>query len=369
MQGAFAPCTLHPAKPHAAMLTTSQPNRTDLLATIVVVAAGYITLFLEAFLNDGQGFTWPEIVFLTCAVVLYVYLMVNDEDTIQRFSLSTNITLFFVIEFSLLVLVGLVGRAQGQWWLIGLPLIGYAADLTNKYLLLVSGVMVLVISLVYAYVQGSLNYILFVPLYLTPAIIFVAVFSKIALRERHGREQVEQLAIELQTANQKLSEYAAKVEELVIMQERNRMAREIHDSLGHYLTVVNIQIGAARAIMDKNPAKAQDALQKAQKLTQEGLTEVRHSVAALRAPTQNRPLSDRLHDLVAESQTSGIQTVFEVVGEPRPLSPRLNLTLYRAVQEALTNVRKHAEATHTAVVLDYTDPAQLTLIVRDNGRG
>lgn len=345
-------------------------NRGAVIATVVVIIAGYITMFIDAYIDGtGRPYNWVEIVVLTCAGVLFSFFLVREETFLDRLPAPTSVVLFFIIEFALLCIIGLVGRGEGQWWLLGLPLIGYAAEFNNRYLLLVSGAMILTVSLVYSYAANSFEPLAYVPLYLAPAVVFVAAFSRIAMRERQSRHQVEKLAIELQDANQKLSEYAAKVEELVIMQERNRMAREIHDSLGHYLTVVNVQIGAARAIMDKNPAKAEDALQKAQKLTQEGLTEVRHSVAALRAPEQDRPLHDRLADLVAEAQASGIETVFEVLGVPRPLSPRLNLTLYRAVQEALTNVRKHANATHTAVVLDYTDPQQLILIVRDNGQG
>ena len=350
-------------------MPTTTSNRTDIIATVVVVAAGFITMFLNAFLDGGQGYSWVEIVVLTCAGVFYTYLLVNDETLLDRIPELYGVTLFFTIEFTLLIFIGLVGGALGQWWLIGLPLVGFGAEFANKYLVLVSGVMIFVVGAVYSYINQSFESLLYVPLSLSPAVVFVAIFSRIALREQHGRVQVEKLAIELQEANQKLSEYAAKVEEMVIIQERNRMAREIHDSLGHYLTVVNVQIGAARAIMAKNPAKAEDALQKAQKLTQEGLTEVRHSVAALRAPEQDRPLQDRLQDLIAEAQASGITTTLSVVGDPQSLSPRLDLTLYRAMQEALTNVRKHAEATHTAVVLDYTDPQQVVLIVRDNGRG
>jgi signal transduction histidine kinase len=340
-----------------------------IIATIVVVSAGYITMFLDAFLGNDRGYTWLEIVFLTCAGVLFTYIALSESSILDRLPAPTNIIVFYTIEFALLTLIGLVARGEGQWWLIGLPLIGSAAELSNRYVILISGLMILICSLVYSYLANSFDPLMLVPLYLSPAVIFVAIFSRIAIRERKSRQQVEALAVELQNANQKLSDYATKVEELVIVQERNRMAREIHDSLGHYLTVVNVQIGAARAVMKKNPEKAQDALQKAQKLTQEGLTEVRHSVAALRAPEQDRPLHDRLQALVMEAQASGIETVFEVVGDPRPLSPRLNLTLYRAVQEALTNVRKHAEATHTAVVVDYSESTRIRLIVRDNGRG
>ena len=101
--------------------------------------------------------------------------------------------------------------------------------------------------------------------------VFVVVFTQIAVREREARAEVERLAAELTEANRKLREYADQVEELATARERNRLAREIHDSLGHYLTVVNVQIEAARAVIDDRD-RALDVLRKAQLLTHEGLT-------------------------------------------------------------------------------------------------
>src|SRR6266853_6775291 len=97
-------------------------------------------------------------------------------------------------------------------------------------------------------------------------IVFVVVFTKVAASEREVRT-------ELAKANQQLRDHAAQVEELATTKERNRLAREIHDSLGHYLTVVNVQIGAAQAIFSHDVVRALDHLSKAQSLTQEGLRE------------------------------------------------------------------------------------------------
>lgn len=121
-------------------------------------------------------------------------------------------------------------------------------------------------------------------------------------------------------------------------------------------------------MLDNNPSRAADALNKAQSLAREGLADVRRSVAALRAsPIESRLLT--VAALAEECRTAGIRTDFSVTGAPRSLSPQAELTLYRAVQEGLTNVRKHAHASHAEVVLDYVDADCVRLVVKDNSVG
>ncbi|HEX3231573.1 MAG TPA: sensor histidine kinase, partial [Pyrinomonadaceae bacterium] len=194
-------------------------------------------------------------------------------------------------------------------------------------------------------------------------IVFVVVFTRVAASEREARTALAE-------ANQLLRDHAAQVEELATTKERNRLAREIHDSLGHYLTVVNVQIGAAQAILDQDRPRALDHLSNAQALTQEGLAEVRHSVAALRAsPTESRPLPEALARLAEQWNAAGLRTRFAVAGTARSLTPQVNLTLYRAAQEALTNVGKHAHATSVDLHLDYRHEDSVHLSVEDDGVG
>src|SRR5581483_6155065 len=181
---------------------------------------------------------------------------------------------------------------------------------------------------------------------------------------------VERLAAELGDANRRLREYAIQAEELATVRERNRVAREIHDSLGHYLTVINVQIEAARTLMATDREGALDALHQAQSLAKEGLADVRHSVAALRvSPIAALPLPEALGLLVDESRAAGINTELVVLGATVPLTPQAELTFYRAAQEGLTNVRKHARAAHATLTLDYRDGGAVKLALEDDGAG
>jgi signal transduction histidine kinase len=202
------------------------------------------------------------------------------------------------------------------------------------------------------------------------ALVFVAIFTQLTVNEQKARTEVERLAQQLSEANRKLSEYAIKVEELATAQERNRLAREIHDGLGHYLTAINMQIKAAQAVLDQDAKRSLDAMSKAQTLTQEALADVRRSVAALRAgPIADRPLSKSLTDLLDEVRCNGIQADLTIQGAARPLPPQVELALYRAAQEGMTNVCKHARATLATLILDYTADDRVRLTVQDNGVG
>ena len=194
------------------------------------------------------------------------------------------------------------------------------------------------------------------------AIVFVAVFTNSTMREQTMR-------LALSDANKRLREYANRVEQNAILEERNRLAREIHDGLGHYLTAVNIQLKAAQAILAQDPEEAARAVNKAQVLTEEALADVRRSVSALRT---DQPVSQKasqvIHLLADSISTEELQITCELKGEEPDLPPHIVFTLYRIVQEALTNIQKHANASRALITLEYLAD-RLSLSVADNGAG
>jgi signal transduction histidine kinase len=194
------------------------------------------------------------------------------------------------------------------------------------------------------------------------ASVFTAVVTDLLRREQRSRAR-------LAAAHDQLRGYAAQAEELATTQERNRVARDIHDGLGHHLTVVQMQVQAARAVLGTDPDRADAVLARAQDSATEALAEVRRSVAALRAERPRPPLRAALEGLAAEASAAGIPTELRVTGEARHLPAEAEESLFRAAQEALTNVRKHAEARSATVVLDFRGPATVRLEVCDDGRG
>ncbi|MBI3151436.1 MAG: hypothetical protein HYZ21_04845 [Chloroflexi bacterium] len=336
---------------------------------LFMVVIGYLVTFLTASRDDVQ-FSSSRLFAGIAFGVIYLILGVFDTEILWRFSINTRNALFFSIQIALVFGIGWT-LGPGGHWLIGLPLVGIAVDRLQPrwrwlvYITLIATV-ILPIGLRYSTWEVALTN----GFIISTAIFFVAAFSQFRLNEQRAREKAEELARQLEAANHQLAEYASQAEELAATQERNRLAREIHDNLGHYLTIVNVQLEAARLILDSDPARALVALTKAQELAKKGLTSVRESVSALRvSPVENRPLEEAIAELVDESHATGITTEFHLIGDSRLVESKSALALYRAAQEGLTNVRKHANASHVQVELDFSQPDKIRLSVRDDGAG
>jgi signal transduction histidine kinase len=193
--------------------------------------------------------------------------------------------------------------------------------------------------------------------------------AEIVARQREHREQVEALAAELARANRQLQDYAAQTEELAIIRERARLAHELHDTVGHTLTALDVQLELLARLPSDQAEQRQQAAGRARTLVKDGLADVRRAVQALRpAALETFSLPEAIAALAAGfEQAAPIQTTWQVIGEARPLSPRLALPLYRAAQEALTNIRRHAPAAqHVTVSLRY-EPGVVSLCVTNDG--
>jgi signal transduction histidine kinase len=202
-----------------------------------------------------------------------------------------------------------------------------------------------------------------------PSLAFVIGICMIAVLAERRKERSEELLSELEAAHSELRRYADRVRDLTISEERNRMAREIHDTLGHYLTVVNVQLEAAGKLIDHEPDRARQEVLKAKELSSQALQEVRRSVRALEpAAMEEQQGTEALERLVREFEASGMRVSFEVRGEERELPPEAALALYRTLQEALTNVLRHSGADRIRATLAFGNPS-VRLTVADDGRG
>jgi signal transduction histidine kinase len=148
--------------------------------------------------------------------------------------------------------------------------------------------------------------------------------------------------------------------------ERERLAREIHDILAHTLSALAVQLEAARVLADQRPGDPgiAGAIDRAHDLARSGLEETRRAVGALRG--EGAPGPDRLRQLVDEFEHDSRVPCRLEIGELPPLPPDLWVAIYRTAQEALTNVRKHAEADEVGVTLRHGGVVELT--VEDRGR-
>jgi len=179
---------------------------------------------------------------------------------------------------------------------------------------------------------------------------------------------------ELALAHRRLQEYSAQAEELSVMRERNRIAREIHDTLGHALTLLAVQLEAATRLEARGDPHLREKLLEARRVTKACLADIRHSVASLRPDEASKgSLQEQLRRLAEEFETTCPETriTLDLDEATHPLHPDLCLALYRCAQEALTNIRKHAHATKVLLRLSTSGgpEGQVELTVLDNGQG
>ena len=156
-------------------------------------------------------------------------------------------------------------------------------------------------------------------------------------------------------------------------EERLRIARELHDTVAHHMSLINMQASVALHVLDRRPEQAEVALGVIRDASKEGLDELRSLVAVLRdeqqaAPREPTATLHSLDEVLERTQTAGLSVDKVVTGAERPLPTAVELAAYRIVQEAITNVLRHADASRVRVVLDYRD-VELDVQVEDDGRG
>jgi signal transduction histidine kinase len=194
------------------------------------------------------------------------------------------------------------------------------------------------------------------------ALLFVLLLMNAVLSERQSRDK---LAI----ANEKLRQYALRIENQATLEERNRIAREIHDSLGHSLTALNLQLETALKLWQSHPTKAQTFLTKAKELGSKALQDVRHSVSTMRShPLQEQPLEQAIAGLAENIQRSTDVAPICQIHLSHPIPVEISTAIYRIVQESFTNICKYAQATEVKLEITMTQMS-VQLKVEDNGIG
>jgi signal transduction histidine kinase len=205
-------------------------------------------------------------------------------------------------------------------------------------------------------------------LYLAMALASWVLMMRAISKERESRTRAERLLQELEASHQQLKAYAAQVAELAAAEERNRLARDIHDGLGHYLTAISIQLEKALAFRERDPQETEQAIRDAKRSARQALQDVRQSVAALHSAQPVFSFTAALSDLAHNMQTGRLAVELQVNGQEVGFSKLALMTLYRAVQEGLTNVQKHSSASQVTIQVDLGEH-DVCVTLGDNGCG
>lgn len=202
-----------------------------------------------------------------------------------------------------------------------------------------------------------------------PVVIFVILFVTLYQRQAEAREQAMALARQLEEANQQLSEYADQVEDLTIANERQRMARELHDTLSQGLTGIILQLEAVSAnLNNQNIEKAETIVANAMEQARATLAEARDAIDDLRS-TRFQDLESALNLEVSRFQNTAANIACELeVKELSKIPENTSQIVMQNVKEALTNVARHTQATHVKVKV-CIEEGFLVVMVEDNGQG
>ncbi len=199
--------------------------------------------------------------------------------------------------------------------------------------------------------------------------VFIALPLVLGGAVRSLRDRERALAAQAAELQQEREENARRA----VLDERVRIARELHDVVAHHVSLMGVQAGAARRVMHRQPDKASEALSSIETSSRRAVVELHRLLGFLRRDGQSDELAPQpdlaqLPDLVAQASKGALTVDLSVEGDPHPLSPTLAVSAYRVIQEALTNATKHSGGTSATVRVNYT-PTELEIEVLDDGNG
>ena len=201
-------------------------------------------------------------------------------------------------------------------------------------------------------------------------VLFVLYLVLLVQSKHHEKERIAILNKQLEEANVRLRAFALEAERTAETRERNRLAREIHDTLGHTLTGIAAGLDACIVLVDAAPAVVKKQLEKIRETARHGIVDVRRSVKKLRPDDLEKlPLQQAIKKVIAEfSASSGVDIQLVEMGWPEKLREDEEEVIYRIVQEGITNARRHGKATKVTVTCGL-EPGRFYIIIADNGKG
>lgn len=368
------------------------PKPFDMVSSLLYMGALGLFFYDGWAHNYGRGLEWIPSLIVTTAILA---LLALERWDCWFYAGSPPARPSAIIFVSRMVLIEIVAQLDGfsfsPFLYLVIPFSGFLYRGMRLCYMLAALVLVVYLAKLFWYIPNWYTSVDIAREFLIFAVglLFVITMAQVVGSEQRSRARSEMLLSQLEESHRQLRAYAAQVGDLAATKERNRLARDIHDSLGHYLTVINVQLEKALAFKEAQPEESNRAVSDAKRLASEALHDVRRSVGALRGvggrelgiedhqtdsrlatpdPLSSFSLKRALEELVEHTTTSELAIDLKVTGSEDGFAGQGLIALYRAAQEGLTNVQKHAGA-NTAVLEVEFHPEEATLYLCDNGRG
>lgn len=337
----------------------------------------YIRSFVLILILLNIFFTYKyNIPILALYLGLYGTIIVNDRIRIKGFNsykkYYTSLTISVILSIALTYLVG--GYTQIYMYIIIYEIIFFNSGKYPLFLLIVEIFMILLRAIT---LNASINPI-FTPEYLKETIFDFFALSALLLFYWFSiysykslfieKRKVEELNEELKQSYDRLNEQSKNIKELIITKERNRVAQEIHDNLGHSLIALNMNLDVAEKIMEIDKIKAKELIKKSQILTKESIDNLRKAVYTLKEE-KNITLIKSIEKIVYDIENTGrIKVVLDADENVEKISPKYNKIIYTTIKECLTNSIKHGQADKININISL-DRDNVYVCIKDNGLG
>lgn len=336
----------------------------SLARTIILISTFIPALYLE---NAGAN---------RKLYLLIVFALINTWFFIREWLVNKYIQYSFIVDVVLLLLLESQSKYVVNYYfsVYYFIIVITAGLLLKKRAALIVNLSILIISIIkygrlilQGFNYASLSYAIF---YILSFIILIIImhYSKHLFEER---TRINELYGKLTDMYKELQNKNERIQELTKYEERNRIAREIHDSLGHGLTGLIMQMEVAQMLIDKDKEKAKEQLKNCRQMAKNSMADIRKSVMALKPGHLDKlPLIQSIGQLIDENNLKLPSTRISlyIKGKIYKVTPIFNLAIYRAVQECITNAIRHGQATGIDIIMDY-QPNEFLLQVKDNGKG
>jgi len=329
--------------------------------TIIMVGMYGVTLNENPDLKNSWT-VFPFTLLMLIHIILHwnVNRLIQNQNRITWYLIGQGLLSFIIVSFS---------RNIGMVFALYMALIGETIGVLRASRWSILAILYyLVLSVFNIFLFTNLNNALAWLSASIPITIFVSLYVALYNRQAEAREKAQTLANDLEFANHQLSEYAARVEDLTIINERQRMARELHDTLSQGLAGLILQLEAADAHLNNNHNdKAQSIVGNAMKQARTTLADARRVIDDLRQPSLDDLDSALRLEIDRFTKTTSIPVHFHSDPTP-PLPAPVTETLIRAVTEALTNITNHAKAQNVEVHVRMNGKS-LMVTIQDDGQG
>lgn len=303
------------------------------------------------------------IAFITFGVIRRIFL--------DRFPV---LQLFYVVDIALIYTLEYYSRFQINYFIHSFYiflLLEIAVSLNRKNSLIIGAITVVVSLVKYSmlvyYIPNLVN--ISQMAFFGLINIFLLIITAFAQYYREEKNKKDMLYKELLDVHRRLKKYADEVEKLTIVAERNRIARDIHDTLGHSVTGIIMEIEMAQHLIDKDLDKSRELLDRAKNSSKEGLSKIREVVETLKPDEEISKGIISIKELISDfSKRTGANIDIDITGDVIKTKPTINMVLYRIVQEGLTNAIRHGQATKINVRLKYSKD-KIFFVISDNGIG